>query len=80
MNELINKDIRKGELLYLDGIQNLQKKHMELLTDLIQRPILGKDITDVTLQKQNLLNSDLINTDLDILYKKTFKQSKEKTD
>lgn len=80
MNEVIKRDVKKGELQYSDGIQNLQKKHMELLTELVHRPSLGKEIIDINVRKEALLNSDLVHTELDPPYKKTDKLSEEKTD
>ena len=77
MKESINKDLRKADLSYLDGIYDLQKRHMDLLTDLIQRPTLGKEITDITIKKQELLNNDLIHTEIDIPVKKDDKKSLE---
>jgi len=75
MNELIKRDVKKGELHYLDGIQTIHNKHMELLTDLMQHPTLGNDIPDITERKDVLLNSKLFYTELEPHFKKPRKIS-----
>ncbi len=80
MNELIKRDVKKGELPYLDGIQTIHNKHMELLTDLMQHPTLGNDIPDITERKDVLLNSKLFYTELEPHFKKPRKISEEKID
>jgi len=77
MNEIIKRDVKKGELQYLDGIYNLQKKHMDLLTDLIKRPSLGKEITELTVKKDIILDKNLIYTEIDHPYKKMQNKSEE---
>ena len=80
MNELIKRDAEKGELPYLDGIQTIHNKHMELLTDLMQHPTLETDIPDITERKDVLLNSKLFHTELELPFKKPRKISEKKID
>lgn len=80
MNELTKRDVEKGKLPHLDGIQTIHTKHMELLTDLMQHPTLGTDIPDITERKDVLLNSKLFHTELELPFKKPRKTSEEKID
>jgi hypothetical protein len=80
MDEFRKRDAKKGELPYLDGVQNIHNKHMELLTDLMQHPTLRTDIPDITEIKDILLNNNLLHTELEPPFKKTRKQSEETTD
>ncbi len=80
MNELTKRDVKKEKLPYLDGIQTIHNKHMELLTDLMQHPTLGTDIPDITERKDVLLNSKLFDTELEPSFKKLMKISEEKID
>ncbi len=80
MNELTKRDVKKEKLPYLDGIQTIHNKHMELLTDLIQHPTLGTDIPDITERKDVLLNNELFHTELQPPFKKPRKTFKEKID
>ena len=78
MNELIKRDAKKGELPYLDGVQTIHNKHMELLTDLMKHPTLGTDIPDITERKDVLLNSKLLHTELEPPFKKPRQTSEKK--
>ena len=80
MNELIKRDAKKGELPYLDGVQTIHNKHMELLTDLMQHPTLRTNIPDITERKDTLLNSKLLHTELEPPSKKPRETSEEKID
>ena len=80
MNELTKRDAKKGELPYLDGVQTIHNKHMELLTDLMQHPTLRTDIPDITERKDILLNSKLLHTELEPPFKKPRETSEEKID
>jgi hypothetical protein len=80
MNELTKRDVKKGELPYLGGIQDIHNKHMELLTDLMQHSTLRTDIPDIIERKDVLLNSKLVHTELEPPCKKPRKTSEEKTD
>ena len=80
MNEQIKRDVKKGELPYLNGVQNIHNKHMEILTDLMQHPTLRTDIPDITERKDILLNSQLLHTELELPCKKPREVSEEKTD
>ena len=80
MNETTKRDAKKGELPYLDGVQNIHKKHMELLTDLMQHPTLRTDIPDITERKDILLNGKLLHTELEPPFKKPREISEEETD
>ena len=78
MNELTKRDVKKSELQYLDGIVNIQKKHMELITDLMEYPTLGKDILDIKERKDILKNNLIFNSELQPPYKKQKISSKNK--
>ena len=80
MNELIKRDAKKGELPYLDGVQTIHNKHMELLTDLMQHPTLRTDIPDITERKDILLNSKRLHTELEPPFKKPNKTPEQETD
>ena len=80
MNELTKRDVKKGELAYLDDIQDIHNKHMELLFDLMQHPKLGKNIPDITERKDVLLNSKLFHTELEPPFKKPREPPEEITD
>ena len=80
MNEVTKRDVKKGELPYLNGIQDIHNKHMELLTDLMQHPTLRTDIPDIIERKDVLLNSKLVHSELEPPFKKPRKTSEEKTD
>ena len=80
MNELTKRDVKKGELPYLGGIQDIHNKHMELLTDLMQHSTLRTDIPDITERKDVLLNSKLFHTELEPPFQKPRKTSEEKID
>ena len=80
MNELTKRDVKKGELAYLGGIQDIHNKHMELLTDLMQHSTLRTDIPDIIERKDVLLNSKLVHSELEPPFKKPSKTSEGKTD
>ena len=80
MNEVTKRDVKKGELPYLNGIQDINNKHMEILTDLMQRPTLRTDIPDITERKDVMSNSNLLHTELEPPFKKPRKTPEEKID
>jgi len=80
MNELTKRDVKKEKLTYLDGIQTIHNKHMELLTDLMQHPTLRTDIPDITEREDVLQNSKLFHTELEPPFKKPRQISEEKID
>ena len=80
MNEIPKRDVKKGGFPYLNGIQDIHNKHMELLTDLMQHPTLENDIPDIIERKEILLNSNLLHTELEPAFKKPRKTFEEKID
>jgi len=75
---VIKKYIKKGDLLYLDGVQTIHQKHMDILSELMNHPTLGMGITELTDTKEGLLKKQLLNNEIKPPYKKPRQISKEK--
>ena len=80
MNDLIKREGKKGELLYLDGIENIHMKHMQLLSDLLKRPTLRTEIPNVNNTNDIYPNKMVFHTELELPPMKQRKLPKEKTE
>ena len=78
MSEIPARDVKKQNQPYLDNMEIIHQKHMEILTDLLHYPTLGKAIPDITQRKDILLSCDLFQQYLDIPEKKSIDIEKEK--
>jgi hypothetical protein len=64
MNELIKRDSKKGELLYLEGIDRIHMKHMQILTDLMHRPTIQTEIPNILTRDNRCLNTKPLHSEL----------------
>ena len=78
MSEIPTRDVNKIKAPYLDKMENIHQKHMEILTDLLQYPTLGSKIPDIIERKDTLLSCDLFQKYIDIPKKSQEGIEKEK--
>jgi len=80
MNEIVKRDGKKGELLYLKGIDTIHMKHMELLSDLMQHPTLRTEIPNLDDRNDIFQHNKFIHTELEPPIIKPKKIPEEKTE